>query len=220
MHRSELVEAPLPPLTIANVKAATELLQHDARLVRVVVNNGRQIAPSMARVLREQGVPEDLLAVVFVESRFERGQRSYRGAGGLWQFMPATARSLGLDVSLLRDQRKDPILSTKAAARYLKRHYEDFGTFELALAAYNAGAGRVRKALRTHGVTTFEELAARRALPSQTLNYVPKVLAARMVVRRLNYLNWQVEEDQWDFVLGRVSTFIALAGKDPALLAG
>ncbi|HTO02088.1 MAG TPA: lytic transglycosylase domain-containing protein, partial [Opitutus sp.] len=100
--------------------------------------------------------------------------RSPVGAKGLFQFMPATAKSLGLS-TFLPDERTDVAKSAQAAARYLRMLYGKFGDWPLTLAAYNAGEGRVRRLLATKNAATFAEIAG--SLPSETRMYVPKVCA-------------------------------------------
>jgi membrane-bound lytic murein transglycosylase D len=92
--------------------------------------------------------------------------------------MPATARRYGLTVEAANDHRTDPEHATRAAARYLRDLHKRFGDWKLALAAYNAGEGRVQRAIERAGVRDFDELARRGLLPAETRNYVPAVLAA------------------------------------------
>lgn len=139
--------------------------------------------PIMKEILDVLGAPSDLLAVVFVESRFHGHTSSGAGAAGFWQLMPKTARTLGLRVDGYVDERFDPIKSTRAAAVYLLDLYEQFGSWELALAAYNAGDGAVRQAMGRCGSSDFWVLLKKGALPRQTRRFVPKVLAAVEVLR-------------------------------------
>ncbi len=140
--------------------------------------------PVMTEILESRGVPAELIAVVSVESCFD-GEASHRGAGGYWQLMAATARRMGLRVDRWVDERFDPVKSTEAAAKYLRLYYDRFHSWELALAAYNAGGDKVSKALNKRGATNFWELARRGSLPAKTQAYVPKVLAAAKVMRNL-----------------------------------
>ncbi|MGQ9483825.1 MAG: lytic transglycosylase domain-containing protein [Desulfosoma sp.] len=139
--------------------------------------------PIMKEILDVVGAPSDLLAVVFVESRFHGHVRSGAGASGFWQLMPKTARTLGLRVDAWVDERFDPIKATRAAAVYLMDLYERFGSWEMALAAYNAGDGAVRQAMRQYRCEDFWTLLKKNALPYQTRQFVPKVLAAVEVLR-------------------------------------
>ncbi len=141
--------------------------------------------PKMTDIFAAYGVPRELVYVALVESRFRHQVSSHKGARGLWQFMATTARSMGLRVNYWIDERLDPVKSTRAAARYLARLHRRFGSWELALAAYNAGAGAVSKALRKSPRKDFWSLYQRRLLPRQTRRYVPKVMAAVYLVRNL-----------------------------------
>lgn len=140
----------------------------------------RQLSPEAWRLLREtfaaENVPMDLVSVGWVESRFQADALSPKGARGLWQLMPATARRYGLTVSRERDDRIDLPASTRVAARHLADLHRQFGDWLLALAAYNAGAPRVEAAMARAGSRNFWQL--RPWLPAETQSYVPAVLAA------------------------------------------
>ncbi|MFZ2444959.1 MAG: lytic transglycosylase domain-containing protein [Syntrophobacteraceae bacterium] len=138
--------------------------------------------PQMTEILESYGVPGELVAIVFVESRFEK-HASYRGAGGYWQMLAPTARVMGLRVDRWVDERKDPIKSTKAAAKYLKQLHERYDSWVLALAAYNTGGGPISCAVKNRRVKDGE-LYGRRLLPARSMVYVSKVLAAMHVMRR------------------------------------
>lgn len=130
-------------------------------------------------VLQKEGMPPDLVHLVFVESGFNVNARSYAAAVGPWQFLAATSRMFGLHVNQWVDERKDPEKSTVAAARYLKHLFGIFGDWPLALAAYNAGEGRVLRAMKAQGTTNYWNLR----LPQQTEDYVPKFMAALAISR-------------------------------------
>lgn len=140
-----------------------------------------QAAKYVARlqpVFAAGGVPGQLVWLAEVESTFNPTARSPAGARGLFQLMPATARELGLSTTL-PDERTDPHKSAQAAARMLRGLHAKFGDWPLALAAYNAGPGRVQRTLAKHKAKTFAEIAS--ALPVETRMYVPKVLAVLKV---------------------------------------
>jgi hypothetical protein len=130
-------------------------------------------------VLPEPSVlPEQLLwNVARVESGLNPNALSPKGARGMWQFMPGTARRFGLRVDAEVDERLNPARSGAAAARYLNHLHGLFGDWKLALAGYNAGEGRVRQAVERGRTRDFEELSRRRLLPEETRLYVPKVLS-------------------------------------------
>lgn len=132
---------------------------------------------TLGRILEEESVPAGLLSVAFTESGFNPTALSPKGARGIWQFMPATARRYGLQVQLGDDHRTHPEHSTHAAARYLRDLYNQFGDWKLALAAYNAGEDRVQRIIDKTGIRDFDEMARRGYLPLETRKYVPAVLA-------------------------------------------
>ena len=134
--------------------------------------------PMMAQVFREEGVPEWLISVGFVESTYNTGAHSPKEAHGIWQFIPGTGDRYGLRRTAWTDERGSPEKSTRAAARYLRDLHALFGDWQLALAAYNWGEGRVARIVRRTGIRDFWTMADRGLLPEETANYVPSVLAA------------------------------------------
>ena len=138
--------------------------------------------PRLQAILAEEGVPPEMVAVPVVESRLRRDARGRHGERGIWQIRSATARRIGLRVSVTHDDRLDPERSTRAAGRYLAGLHARYGTWSLALAAYNAGEGRVDRALARHPRAAFWDLVERRALPNHSRTYVPKVLAMSELV--------------------------------------
>lgn len=146
--------------------------------------------PYIRQVFRERGMPEDLIYLPFAESGFNVRAYSHAGAAGMWQFMPFTGRKFGLTVDWWMDERRNPYLATHAAADYLQLLHGMFDDWYLALAAYNAGEGRVGRALKRTGSTTFFELSAKNALPKETRHYVPKLLAILKIVRNLEKLGF------------------------------
>lgn len=141
--------------------------------------------PMIESILREESVPDELKYLAMIESGLNPRARSRVGAGGMWQFMPATGRGYGLQITHWVDERSDPEKATRAAARHLRDLYQTFGDWHLALAAYNCGPTRVRRA-----VQRFESGSDRTAnfwdiyheLPRETRNYVPMFIATSMVV--------------------------------------
>ena len=130
-------------------------------------------------VLQREGLPPDLVHLVFVESGFNLNARSVSAAVGPWQFVRGTAKLFGLTVDHWVDERKDPEKATVAAARYLKHLYSIFGDWPLAIASYNAGEGTVLRAIKAQGTTNYWDLK----LPRQTEDYVPQFMAALTIAR-------------------------------------
>ncbi|WP_437612624.1 transglycosylase SLT domain-containing protein [Sorangium sp. So ce834] len=154
-------------------------------VVSWIKKSGRYGA-AIRRVLREQGLPEDLLWLSLVESGFDPTIHSPAGAAGLWQFMPEGARIYGLTVDRWVDERLDPERSTLAAARYLSDLRRRFGGWELAFAAYNMGYGGLLASIRKYNTNDFWELSRLEAgMPLETALYVPKILAIAIVARNL-----------------------------------
>jgi membrane-bound lytic murein transglycosylase D len=137
----------------------------------------RPILPQMKAILVANGLPAALSAVPAIESRYQPLARGTHGELGLWQLLPGTARRWGLEVSRARDERAHVDRSTQGAARYLAFLHDRYDDWPLALAAYNAGEGRVDRALADCPGASFWDLAERGALPQISREYVPKILA-------------------------------------------
>lgn len=137
--------------------------------------------PLMEEILRQEGVPPELVAVVFIESGFNLQARSRARAVGPWQFISGTGKRYGLAINRHRDERRDFVLATRAAARYFKDLYDLFNDWNLALAAYNCGEGRVFRDSARQGTTDFWKLD----LPRQTEDYVPEFHAVLIILAEL-----------------------------------
>lgn len=145
--------------------------------------------------LAAHGLPRSLEALVFVESGYSPVAHSHAGAVGLWQLMPATARALGLQIDDERDERRSVDGATTAALKHLVGLQRRFGSWELVLAAYDYGEGRLERKLRKYDVVDFWSLASvPRALPRETLEYVPKILAFALVLRNLERFGFDVHD--------------------------
>ena len=141
----------------------------------------------MVSILKEEGVPQDLIYLAQAESGFQPLAVSRAGARGIWQFMGSRARGYGLQRSAWVDDRQDPEKSTRAAARHLRDLYAQFGDWYLAMAAYNSGPGTVQAAVKRTGYADFWELYRRNVLPKETRNYVPIILAVTIMTKNLSH---------------------------------
>jgi len=134
-------------------------------------------------ILKEEGVPQDLIYLAQAESGFHPLALSHAGARGMWQFMASRAKGYGLERDWWVDDRQDPEKSTRAAAHHLKDLYSEFGDWYLAMAAYNSGPGTVQNAVKRTGYADFWELYRRNVLPKETRNYVPIILAVTIMAK-------------------------------------
>ena len=137
----------------------------------------------MTSLLKEAGMPEDLIYLVFIESGFSGTARSHAAAMGFWQFVRGTGLRYDLKINQYVDERMDPELSTLAAIDYLKSLYSLFGSWYLSMAAYNAGENKIKRIVMNNQTRDFWDLAYQHKLPSETTNYVPKFLAARLIAK-------------------------------------
>lgn len=135
----------------------------------------------LKEILREEGVPEEMAYLPLIESGFNPFARSRARAVGMWQFIAGTAKRYGLKVNRWVDERRDPVKSTRAAARYLKDLYGMFGSWSLAMAAYNAGEGKIQKALDRHGSDDYWDIVQTKHIKRETKDYVPLFIAARLI---------------------------------------
>jgi membrane-bound lytic murein transglycosylase B len=146
--------------------------------VRRAVSRVTQLKPMLAPILQEEGIPDEIAALVLVESGGQPTALSPKGARGIWQFMPDTARRFGLTINNDTDDRLDVPKSTRAAARYLRDLHAQFDDWSLVLAAYNVGERVVQNAVLISGSKDFALLSSKRLIPAETRAYVPAVMAA------------------------------------------
>jgi LysM repeat protein len=151
---------------------------------KILARSGRYM-PMIAKVMNEEGLPEELAYLALIESAFLTSSTSSRGAAGLWQFVPSTARLYGLRIDAWVDERRDPEKSTRAAAAYLKDLHSYFGRWYLATAAYNAGQGAINRAMQESGAKDFWTLSRKAELSDETRNFVPKFVAAAIIATDL-----------------------------------
>lgn len=135
----------------------------------------------MSGIFTEKGLPPELTYLPLIESGFRTDAYSPKKAAGPWQFIPGTAKKYGLKIDWWVDERRDPVKSTAAAARYLSELYERFGDWNLALAAYNAGEGRIDKALKKLNNPSYWKIRNTGYIAKETKNYVPSYIAAAAI---------------------------------------
>jgi membrane-bound lytic murein transglycosylase D len=199
---ADLTLPPGDPRLIAKAEKELISVQHDLPLTvnesvlqylsffttakgRAIVEHGLerrgQYEQMIRGALREEGVPEDLLYLAQAESAFQPTAVSRAGARGIWQFMPYRGQEYDLERNYWIDERSDPAKATHAAARHMRDLYDMFGDWYLVMAAYNSGPLNVSRAVERTGYADFWELQKRHALPKETQNYVPIIIAMALV---------------------------------------
>ena len=199
-----LESAPPKPATAEVVQADLQATSHDIpiptndRVLRYVelfqgrlrefltegLSRGAQYLPMIQATFRAEGLPLDLAYIPLIESAFKTSALSRAKARGVWQFMPATGRENGLRADWYLDERADAIKSTQAAAKYLKALHKMFEDWHLAMASYNGGPGRVKRALTRSRENDFWQLTSTtKFLPRETREYVPMILAAVIIAK-------------------------------------
>jgi peptidoglycan lytic transglycosylase D len=150
----------------------------------------------IARILKEEGVPQDLIYLAQAESAFQPLALSRAGARGIWQFVQWRGNEYGLKRSWWVDERMDPEKATRAAAQHLRDLYGLYGDWYLAMAAYNCGPGNVQKGIERTGYADFWELYRRNVLPKQTMNYVPIIVALTLIAKDAAHYGIAVEPEE------------------------
>ena len=158
-------------------------------LVESMLGMSLYYMPIFEQALDKYGMPMELKYLPIIESALNPTAVSRAGATGLWQFMLDTAKGMGLEINSLVDQRRDPYLSSDAAARYLKQLYNSYGDWSLAIAAYNCGPGNVNKALRRAGGGKKDFWEIYPFLPRETRDYIPAFIAANYAMTYYNHHN-------------------------------
>ncbi|MCS7150143.1 MAG: lytic transglycosylase domain-containing protein [Caldimicrobium sp.] len=156
--------------------------------------------PYFRVIFRDEGLPEDLIYLAIVESGCNSFAVSPAKAVGIWQFIESTGKSYGLKVDYWIDERRDFLKATYAAARYLKRLHDLFGDWRLAVASYNAGEGRVSRALKARNLADYWKLMMSGAIPFETFAYVPQWLAITIIVKNPEKYGFDpIVEAPWDY---------------------
>ena len=170
-------------------------LKSRKRSTETLINRSQYYFPMFEEVLDKHNLPLEIKYLAVVESALKPRAKSRVGATGLWQFMFATGKQYGLEVSSYVDERCDPLRSTNAAAKYLASLYKTFGDWDLALAAYNSGPGNVTKAIRrSGGYQNYWNI--RPFLPSETAGYLPAFLATFYLFEYADAHGFQLEKNQ------------------------
>jgi len=147
------------------------------------LSRSTQYQPWIEEELKKYNLPTDLTYLAMIESGFNPSAYSHAHAAGLWQFIRGTGRNYGLTINSWVDERRNPEKSTRAAIKYLSSLYEEFGDWYLAVAAYNAGEGKVGRAIKKYKSRDFWELASHKYFALETKRYVPKLIAAIIIAR-------------------------------------
>lgn len=147
------------------------------------LSRSTRYAPIMKEILRKEGLPEDLIYIALIESGFSSTAHSSASAVGYWQFIKGTGKQYRMRIDSFVDERRDFERSTVAAADYFKGLYNLFGAWYLAIASYNVGENRVKSLVMRNKTRDFWQLARENKLPQETVNYVPKFLAARLIAK-------------------------------------
>ena len=147
----------------------------------VWLSRSGQYLELMKKILKERNVPEEIVFLPLIESGFNPYAYSPARAAGYWQFIASTAKKYGLAITWWKDERRDPVKSTVAAANYLSDLYQMFGSWNLAMAAYNAGEGKILRALNRTKTDDYWSLLGTNQIKNETKDYVPKFIAASLI---------------------------------------
>jgi membrane-bound lytic murein transglycosylase D len=190
------VRSDLPLLSNDYVDGVITYLQgRGAGFVNTVLKRVGQYQELFSETLRKEGLPQDLIYLAAAESGFNPFALSRAGAKGLWQLMLGRAVEYGLKKDRWVDEREDPVKSTYAAVRHLKDLYQQFGDWYLAMAAYNCGPVNVQKAIEKTGYADFWRLRELHALPVDTENYVPIIIATALIAKDPQAYGFNVQPD-------------------------
>ncbi|MDP3030000.1 MAG: transglycosylase SLT domain-containing protein, partial [Deltaproteobacteria bacterium] len=183
-YHSDEVSIDIPITINGRVEYFLNYFQTEKRRVfRNWLARSTRYVPRMREILRENGLPEDLIYLAMIESGFNVNAYSPAQACGPWQFIKETGGRYGLKVNDWLDERRNPEKATRAAANYLKDLYQEFGCWYLAAAGYNAGENKVRRGIRTYETTDFWEMCNYDLFARETKDYVPQMIAATIIAK-------------------------------------
>lgn len=184
------------PLENERVGWALAYLSDDRKeVIEEGLSRATRYMPMIEAIFDEVGVPRELAWSALIESLFKNGAYSRAAAVGMWQFVSGTARLYGMEVGQNVDERRDPVRSTRLAAIYMRDLYEEFGDWSLVMAAYNAGKGRLGRAMQRTGHDDFWSLSEARALPRETRDHVPKIYAAMLIASDPEYYGFNIVQE-------------------------
>ena len=185
----------LNPLAITFVE---DYMARHSKSMNAMKDWGKGYFDMMDGILTKHGLPKELKYLAVVESQLKNNARSWAGAVGPWQFMPSTARTLGLKVGRKIDERRDIYKSTHAASRYLTTLYSIYGDWLLVIAAYNGGPGKVNSAIRRSGSRDFWSL--QKYLPAESRNHVKKFIATHYIMERAGGITTLTKSEAKNFL--------------------
>lgn len=216
---AQTLQAKLQELTEKNPRKSSDLLVFDlpvtynkkvSKWIAYYQTNGQRwfrewlerstrYMPFLQKELKNAGLPTDLAYMVMIESGFSFSATSVADAVGPWQFIEPTGNRYGLNRNWWKDERRDLVKSTRAAIRYLKDLHAEFGSWYLVAASYNMGEAGLRRQIQKHKTKDFWALVKAGALPQETQEYVPKILAAMLVAKAPNLYGFRDLEQQTPF---------------------
>jgi membrane-bound lytic murein transglycosylase D len=183
---------------------------------KIWLSRSSQYLPAINKIFEEYGIAEELVFLPLIESGFSPHATSRAQAAGIWQFMKGTAKRYGLRVDKFIDERRDPEKSAKAAAMYLRDLYGMFGSWDLALAAYNAGEGKISRIINKTGSNDFWDVMSHKKVKRETKEYVPRFVAATLIAKEpeeygFDDISYQTELEVEEILLPAKTTLKSIA---------
>ncbi len=228
----DVVRARIVPVTVSMglqynsyVKREIDLFLRHAPTLEALIGRSKHFLPDIERQFAMNGMPLYLKYIPVIESSFKISNRSRAGANGLWHFMPSTARLYGMRVNSTIDERFNPSIATATAIKYLNYLYDEFQDWELVLAAYNGGPGRVQRAIKKSGIQDPTFWQIRHLLPRETRRYVARFTAAAYVMENYHFMGigpdpYAMEEARLEDDLWRINNYKVAHKGSPKSAAG